>query len=246
MPCLRLLKPTGSHLKKNAIKNLVLGILCLSVFLALFVTSIDILPLYVDAGRYTTVRGTAIGMFLVMWFLFLFYLYPRYRAGMIGEEKVTKALLSSLDDEYSMFNDVRLKHMAFGNIDHIVVGPTGVFAIETKNLKGRIRYYGDSWEGTGQRSPSRQARINAMRVKRILSSLVDINSKPFWVQGVVVFADSKVELIPKEPPEHVDVMKINELAEYIKSKPRRFDSQEIERIEAEIRNHVQADQKVNG
>jgi hypothetical protein len=235
MSRMRLIKPQGDNLGKKANKNLILGIVCFLAFLVLFVSSIGFLPSYIDFDRYNTARGTALGMFTVGWYYFLIHEYPRYRAGLIGEQKVTKTLMGALSNEYSLFNDVMLKGMNFGNIDHIVVGPTGIFAIETKNLKGKISYYGDNWEGAGKKSPSRQARINAMRIKRILT-------KPFWVQGIVAIANNNTQLTPKRSPEFVEVTKLNELVNPIKNKPKRLETREIEQIETEIKNSIQADQ----
>jgi hypothetical protein len=57
-------------------------------------------------------------------------------------ELLTYQELRHLPDEFAVFNDI---HPVVGgrraqwNIDHIVVGPTGIFVIETKNLKsGKI------------------------------------------------------------------------------------------------------------
>jgi len=238
LPPLRLLKPSGNYLKKKATRNLTLGILCLAIFLVLFATSIDGIPLYIDAGRYTTARGIALGLFIVGWY-YLLLQYLNYRAGIIGEQKVTRILSAALSDEYSMFNDVKLKGMASGNIDHIVVGPTGIFVIETKNYKGKISYYGDNWEGVGRRSPSRQARINAMRIKKILASSTSLESKPFWIQGIVVLADRRAEITERRAPEHVKVTGIDGLADYIKSEPRRIEIREIELIKTEITNKIE-------
>jgi hypothetical protein len=107
--------------------------------------------------------------------------------------------------------------------------------------QGKISYYGDSWEGVGNRSPSRQARINAMRIKKILTSPAETESKPIWVQGIVAIANKKAELTEKKPPEYVEVTKINELANRIKSKPKRLETRQIEQIETEIKNGIQAD-----
>ncbi|MCM2465955.1 nuclease-related domain-containing protein [Methanoculleus oceani] len=66
--------------------------------------------------------------------------------GAIGEEAVITAL-SRLPDEYHLFNDVNLRfhppihwremndYIKSSQIDHIVVGPTGLFVVETKNWK---------------------------------------------------------------------------------------------------------------
>lgn len=57
-----------------------------------------------------------------------------YFKGAKGEERVAE-ILKGLPDAYHVFNDftVGRKH-----IDHVVVGPVGVFAIETKFWNGRV------------------------------------------------------------------------------------------------------------
>lgn len=236
---MRMLKPQGNYLKKNAKRNFALGMLSLAIFLVLFITSIDGQPFYLDAGRYDTARGTALGLMIACWYYFLFLQYRNFRAGTIGEKRVIRTLTTALGNEYSMFNDVKLRGITGGNIDHVVVGPTGIFVIETKNIKGKISYYGDNWEGVGRKSPSRQARINAMRIKKILASSASLRSRPFWIQGIVVMANRRAEITERKPPEHVKVTKIDELADYIKGVTRTLDAQEIEQIETEIKDKIE-------
>jgi hypothetical protein len=57
-----------------------------------------------------------------------------WRKGALGEYEVG-AELERLSDAFFIFNDVNTRH---GNFDHVVVGPTGLFAIETKNWNGLI------------------------------------------------------------------------------------------------------------
>jgi hypothetical protein len=57
-----------------------------------------------------------------------------WRRGAAGEHSVA-ATLARLPDDFFVFNDVKAK---FGNLDHVVVGPTGLFAIETKNWRGVV------------------------------------------------------------------------------------------------------------
>lgn len=54
--------------------------------------------------------------------------------GARAEEKVSE-ILGGLPKGYAVFNDFPCP---MGNIDHIVVGPTGVFVIETKSHSGEI------------------------------------------------------------------------------------------------------------
>lgn len=56
--------------------------------------------------------------------------------GAVGERKTAKAL-GKLDGSYEILHDRKARGLKW-NIDHIVIGPTGVFAIETKNVKGVV------------------------------------------------------------------------------------------------------------
>lgn len=68
------------------------------------------------------------------------YYYPKW-LGKIGESAVKKEL-SRLPLEYKVLNDVVFKtRRGTTQIDHIVISKYGVFAIETKNYRGKI--YGD-------------------------------------------------------------------------------------------------------
>jgi len=59
--------------------------------------------------------------------------------GQPGEEKVSKFLAENLPDQYVILNSPRLYyHGATFDIDHVVIGPNGVFVIETKNMQGTI------------------------------------------------------------------------------------------------------------
>lgn len=58
----------------------------------------------------------------------------RHFIGARGEERVSN-LLSALPDKYHIFNDF----VAGGlQVDHVVVGPAGVYAVETKFWSGKV------------------------------------------------------------------------------------------------------------
>ena len=61
------------------------------------------------------------------------------KRGREGEIRNSDRLERGLDDDYYIINDVDL---AFGKkksqIDHIVLGPNGIFVIETKNWRGKL------------------------------------------------------------------------------------------------------------
>lgn len=64
-----------------------------------------------------------------------------YERGAEGEEKVFNYLRKKLPHGYYILNDVKIPNMEKANIDHIVIGPNGIFIIETKNLSGKVTIF---------------------------------------------------------------------------------------------------------
>ncbi len=100
----------------------------------------------------------------------------RFFKGARGEERVS-SILRSLPDRYHVFNDF----IAGGlHIDHVVVGPAGVFAVETKNWRGVVTVEDDQILVDGQlptRAPLSQVLREAAHVKSALA-------KAGWSGGV--------------------------------------------------------------
>ena len=138
-----------------------------------------------------------------------------WNIGAEGEEEVIR-VLQNLDSSYKVINDVVLPQDR-QNIDHVVVGPPGVFVIETKNHNGNIRCYEDEWsrKKVGRRgtvydaamgNPSKQAKRNAVVLKNWLESE---NIDAGYISAVVVFTNDDVELKIIKPT--VKVVQINDL-----------------------------------
>ncbi|WP_372807268.1 nuclease-related domain-containing protein [Pontiella sp.] len=72
--------------------------------------------------------------------------------GAKGEEWVAHEL-AFLSSEYTVFNGLRLGG-GKQNFDHIIVGPAGVFVVETKNWKGSVEFH-DGKLFAGGKEPSR-------------------------------------------------------------------------------------------
>jgi hypothetical protein len=66
-------------------------------------------------------------------------------AGMTGERLVETALGLDLDDEWVLLRGYRNRG---GEIDHLLIGPRGVFAIEGKHRNATIDCDGDRWVAT--------------------------------------------------------------------------------------------------
>ncbi|MBQ6914795.1 MAG: NERD domain-containing protein [Kiritimatiellae bacterium] len=148
----------------------------------------------------------------------------RFFKGARGEERVSE-ILNTLPDGYHVFNDfvARGKH-----VDHVVVGPGGVFSIETKFWRGKVTVEDGHVLLDGQlpdRSPIAQANREAMMVR---GALADAG----W-QGVVTpvltfasntFATHRAEI------KGTIVMNASELKESFSSDRVVIPPQELERL----------------
>jgi hypothetical protein len=74
-----------------------------------------------------------------------------WRVGAEGEEATARLLAELEPDGYLVFHDLRVPRSR-ANIDHLVIGPTGVFVIDSKNLGGSVEERrGELWVGGRRR-----------------------------------------------------------------------------------------------
>lgn len=93
----------------------------------------------------------------------------RFYVGARGEERVA-GMLARLPDRYHVFNDYVVSPRV--HVDHVVVGPAGVFAVETKCWNGSVTVEEGNVLINGRlpdRSPLRQVRREAQLVKAKLA-----------------------------------------------------------------------------
>jgi hypothetical protein len=63
-------------------------------------------------------------------------------AGIAGEQLVATELGRALDDDWTLLRGYRNRR---GEIDQLLLGPRGLFAIEVKNLNATVHVDGDRW-----------------------------------------------------------------------------------------------------
>ncbi len=122
------------------------------------------------------------------------------RLGAIGEEAVGQFL-----DEKLRPMGCQVFHDILGdsfNVDHIVVGPTGVFAIETKThskpMKGacNVKYDGEKITVNGA-TPDRDPIVQAKAEARWASDLLEQSTgRRFFVQPIVLYPGWYVDPMP--------------------------------------------------
>jgi len=165
-----------------------------------------------------------------------------WRAGLKGQEKVEE-VLSVLPDEYILINNLSLP---FKNcdIDHLLLGPNGIFLLETKHYKGDVSCIVDDWEyqKVGKNgglykgyinNPSRQLKRNIWELKTFFDKkskrMFGVTPFPYWIQGMIVFTNEDTELTTKE--ETVKILKIDQLLKHIQStREYRIPKEEIQKI----------------
>jgi len=212
-------------------------IICVTaIALIVVLSSYPRLPVRAYLGVFdTTFAVTAV--FPTLGAYYYYRIYRNTKQGMEGEKRVIQFLKSKLDDGYFLINDVVYvnKMGKKVNIDHIVLGPNGIFAIETKHWKGKITYKKSYWivPFPYGRSPSSQAQGNAFWVKEAID-----DSRVTWVEPIVVFSNPDVELQIIDP--EVEVVKLDELADFIISRRRYdFSAQQLKTMGNKITNQAQ-------
>ncbi|HET7736881.1 MAG TPA: nuclease-related domain-containing protein [Nocardioidaceae bacterium] len=72
-----------------------------------------------------------------------------YERGAAGETATAEAL-NALPSEWVVLHDLAWPNRKFANIDHVVIGPGGVFVIDTKNWSGQVKLDGQTIRQNGR------------------------------------------------------------------------------------------------
>lgn len=163
---------------------------------------------------------------------FLAGLFPGLRGagatwdrGAEGEEAVGRRLRKLPADRWMSLHDRPLGDGG-RNVDHIVIGPGGVFSVNTKNVAGKVRVT----KGTVLVNDFRQrwlvvARDEAARVAERLSRAV---GEPVRVEPVIVVLSP--ELRVEDAPEDVHVIAASEVPRWFRDRPEVLDRSAAYRI----------------
>ena len=135
-----------------------------------------------------------------------------WRKGAVGEYEVGTEL-ERLSDDFFIFNDVNTKQ---GNFDHLVVGPTGLFAIETKNWNGLIEAYETGeLKRNGKNMASDHVGKFLRRTMILKDQIVSLTrSNGLYIRSVMVFPKAHVEAKFGDTGK-VYCMGLNQLRDYI-------------------------------
>jgi hypothetical protein len=129
----------------------------------------------------------------------------RFAAGAAGERQVADELGQVLDDQWTLFRGYSNPR---GEIDHVLLGPRGLFAIEVKNHNATVDCAGDQWWSTkydkygnlvGPRQPlaDRRGRSPSVQLNEPASQLADFlrsRHHPVAIRRVVVLTHPRAQL----------------------------------------------------
>ena len=161
--------------------------------------------------------------------------------GALGEQKVVKAL-ENLSDEFFLINDFSVSfssaiynrqendYIKSIQIDHILVAPSGIFLIETKNWSEK------SLKNLSLRSPVQQIRRTSFVLFKLLNNEMSNfhlrldrhhwGDKKISIKNLIVMTNTK----PQEEFQYVKVLTLNELLGYINYFKTTFSINETQRI----------------
>lgn len=133
--------------------------------------------------------GGAAGMVIALvesppWYI------ERWRVGAEGEKRTARAVRALVRDGWVLLNDLP---RGPANIDHVLIGPPGVFLLESKNLSGSLSVSDDKlsvrWLGEVEEDPyvnrTIGGRARAAAAKLSCELHTPAGRQP-WVQSVIV------------------------------------------------------------
>jgi hypothetical protein len=144
--------------------------------------------------------------------------------GAAAEERVSKKL-TSLPEEYRYFNGIDFDSF---DIDHVVVGPGGVFLVETKSHGGRITAVGDELLLNGARPTKNFLNQTWRQTRNLEGFLYRLTSKKWKIIPVLCFTNAFVGI--RRPVKGIDVVSIGFLSKYLLRQPESLSAEEIEHL----------------
>jgi len=152
----------------------------------------------------------------------------RLQRGIVGEERVASLLNGLQSEGFTAIHDLEIGR---GNADHVLVGPTGVFVIETKDWGGRF-YRRRGRLMFNQRAADDvvgQVTVAALAVRsRLESAGMDV-----WVRAVVASTRATVSGSPLNLG-HVSAVEADHLPAFVRDREETMTSGAVEKAVAAI------------
>ena len=132
-------------------------------------------------------------------------------------ELAVRRTLNALPDDYVLLNDLFLPGGP-GNIDHFLIGPNGLFVIETKTFSTNIKCLSDKWfiNEKPTKSLSSPLKGNAAELrKRLENVFLEHKVKPPFIEPLLVFVKHRHRLDLNERT--LTILKETELVDFLRN-----------------------------
>lgn len=129
---------------------------------------------------------------LITLFKKYYWRLDNFTSGILGESDVGDVLLDDLPEEYIHLCDVNL--MGKGNIDYVLIGPTGIWTIEVKSHAGYVDFDGTELIRKGElfeKDFLKQAWAEAFSVRDVLKQKT---GETYFVQPVIAFSNPRAKM----------------------------------------------------
>ncbi len=182
--------------------------------------------------------GALFGAFVGIW-IAIRETPPRYvekwQAGAEGERKTARTLMRLESKGWTVRHDVQRR---YGNYDHVAVGPSGVYLLDTKNLEGVVEIRGGIPHLHRRHDPDAIERFTRMRSTALgAASALKENvehrcGECSWVQAVIVFWSE----FPEELTEYDRCVYIHgsRLRDWLRARPPRLEPAQLARVAAAV------------
>lgn len=156
-----------------------------------------------------------------------------YRVGADGEEETGKQF-ALLPAGWRLLHSVPIGSNG-SDIDHVVIGPCGVFTVNTKHLpNSSVWVAGETFLVNGERRPYvRNSRFEVKRAEHLLSEAADFAVPVTGVIAVGAAKGFKVKEQPQSGTVHVVARRL--LARWLTERPTRLDASQVELLYARAR-----------
>lgn len=156
--------------------------------------------------------------------------------GATGEQAVARKI-DDLPDDFCVIHDLATP---FGNLDHVVIGPTGVFILETKNWKGTITTDGKGGilhnDMPPKKAPIKPLVARMMSVRDKVKTLCDAGQDLPYFNAVLVFPSARVEAKWGQTGKALCITDEQIWRRVVETEPeRKLNAQEIERLSQAFR-----------
>lgn len=148
-----------------------------------------------------------------------------YRLGATGESRLKGLLRETLSDEFVCFSGFPTRRN--GDIDCLILGPTGLYAVEVKHHNGVVALTSRGWvqikkgkSGVAYQGQLQDPGKQLMRSVYDLKDCLEKQGVAVYIQAVVVFTHSDVSLHLRQKPRSMLVCRLDEFGEALNTKGR--------------------------